>query len=77
MDKEQWLKVGVSHYRAKRYKQACNAYTQAILLDPYYVRAYIEKGLALFFMQHYADALSAYDQAIQLDPCNADIYAYK
>src|SRR6266487_4742870 len=77
MDKEQWLKIGAFHYRDKRYKQAYNAYTQAILLDPHYVRAYIEKGLVLFCMQRYEEALSIYDQAIQLDPCNADIYAYK
>src|SRR6266496_469512 len=77
MDKEQWLKIGAFHYRDKRYKQAYNAYTQAILLDPHYVRAYIEKGLVLFCMQRYEEALSIYEQAIQLDPIYKSSYIAK
>jgi serine/threonine protein kinase len=44
MTKEQWLTVGLVHFKAKRYAEAIAAYTCAIELDPNDALAYHNRG---------------------------------
>ncbi len=72
--KEQWLDEGHTHYDAKRYDEALDAYERAILLDPSFARAYNGKGNALYYFKRYEEALAAFERAILLDPDCAPAY---
>ena len=48
--------------------------SEAILLDPKNVSAYLEKGYVLLDLKRYEEALAVYDLAVRLDPANAIIH---
>src|SRR5260370_15634 len=70
-----WIKEGIGHYNAKRYKECLYACERAIQLDPDCAEAYYGKGLALAQQKRYGEALIAYQKASHLAPESAKIHA--
>jgi tetratricopeptide (TPR) repeat protein len=54
-------------YQSK-YDEAVEAYDEAIRIDPSYVDAWTNKGLALWKLEKNEEAIQAYDEAIRLQP---------
>jgi tetratricopeptide (TPR) repeat protein len=63
-------------YQLKRYQEALEASTQAIVLDPNLARAYIRKSNALMRLRRYEEALPVHDRAIELAPFGVHILYY-
>ena len=70
-----WIKEGIGHYNAERYKECIDACERAIQIDPDCARAYHGKGLALAQQKRCEEALIAYQKASHLAPENAKIHA--
>jgi tetratricopeptide (TPR) repeat protein len=66
-----WFEKGVAFNDAGNHKQAIEAYSRAIELDPKYARAFIFRGIAYAFLGNYRQAIKDYDRAIELDPKDA------
>jgi tetratricopeptide (TPR) repeat protein len=75
--KEGWLKEGDSYFKADKYKEALQAYEQAVQLDPFDVMAHRDRGLALGHLGRHEEALAAYERVIELNPGYLLVYAYK
>ncbi len=75
--KEQWLNLGVIHYRSKHYDESIKACEMAIELDRNYALAYYGKGLALHEQGLYIEAIKDFDKALELQPNDAKSYAGK
>lgn len=75
--KEQWLNLGVLHYRSEHYDESIKACEMAIELDRNYALAYYGKGLALLEQGLYTEAIKDFDKAIELQPEDAKSYAGK
>jgi len=71
------LQRGDSHYKARLYKAAFNAYEEAILFDSGNVTAYVGKGDCLYSLGHSQEALNAYREALSIDPKNIAAYIGK
>ncbi len=72
--KEQWIDDGIAFYDAGKYKEAIEAYNNAIRLDPNYAIAYNNRGNAYRDLKEYTKAIKDYNRAIDLNPRYA--YAY-
>lgn len=73
--KERFVK-GIKFEEQKKYREAIEAYTGAIELDPQYTDAYIKRGKANFALDP-TEAFKSRDDftaAIEIDPKNADAY---
>ena len=57
-----------------RFKGATAAYQKAVEIEPDYVEAYMNKGLAAMQAGQITDAHSAFERAAMLDPTNAEIF---
>ena len=57
-----------------RFKGATAAYQKAVEIEPDYVEAYMNKGLAAMQAGQITDAHSAFERAAILDPTNAEIF---
>lgn len=67
----------------EQYEQAFIDLDQAIALDPYYIKAYLNRGNVYRHMQQYKQAITDYTQALILDPycvkahlCRAYVYLF-
>ncbi|HEY7355596.1 MAG TPA: TIR domain-containing protein, partial [Ktedonobacterales bacterium] len=54
--KEQWIDVGNTHRRNKRYEEALAAYNNAIQIDPQYANAYLGRGNAHWYLKRHNEA---------------------
>lgn len=77
IDPDSYTNKGDALYDSQRYKDALDAYDQALRLDPEDANAYTNKGNALYHLNLYEEALEAYNQAIRLDPEDANAYTNK
>ena len=57
-----------------RFKGATTAYQKAVEIEPDYIEAYMNKGLAAMQAEQITDAHSAFERAAILDPTNAEIF---
>ena len=57
-----------------RFKHATAAYQKAVEIEPDYIEAYMNKGLAAMQAGQITDAHSAFERAAILDPTNAEIF---
>ncbi len=69
--KEQYLNEGIQLSSIGLFREALEAYEQALRLDPHFADAYFGKGNAFYFLGRYEEALHAFEQAIHLSPHNA------
>ena len=60
-------RVGVEHYKLGKYREAVEAFKNAIALDSDYAEAYRDLGNSYFSSGEYWDAYKAYTQALRLD----------
>src|SRR3989337_107555 len=70
----EWFEKGFQHWLNKEYNSAIEAFTSAIALDPNYVYAYGNRGIAYADKGQYDRAIEDYNKAIALDPNYADAY---
>jgi tetratricopeptide (TPR) repeat protein len=64
--KEDWLKEGLAHRKAKHYSEALAAFEQAIQLDPTNGMYQYYKGLVHQALRQTAEAVQAYQKAREL-----------
>src|SRR5215469_11013199 len=55
-------------YNVGNYSQAIQYYDKALAIDPHYVKALTNKGVALDNLGNYAGAIEYYDKALAIDP---------
>ena len=66
--------LGNLYAATARFKNATAAYQKAVEIEPHYVEAYMNKGLAAMQAGQITDAHSAFERAAVLDPTNAEIF---
>src|SRR5687768_12514814 len=72
---ESYFNIGLAHYYLKQYREAAEAYRQAIRLDPYNAAdAYYALGLAYRDWGRADDEIQAYKQTIRLRPDYTSAY---
>jgi glucose repression mediator protein len=66
-----WCSIGVLYYQINQYRDALDAYTRAIRLNPYISEVWYDLGtLYESCNNQISDALDAYKRAAELDPNN-------
>ena len=63
-----------SYERTNMFKEAIEAYKQAVKLKPDYVDAYMQLGLDYYRIGRYSDAVEAYKQAVKINPNDQAAY---
>jgi len=72
---ESYFNIGLASYYLKQYREASEAYRQAIRLEPYNAAdAYYALGLVYRDWQRFDDEIQAYKQAIRLKPDYTSAY---
>ncbi len=66
--------LGNLYAATARFKNATAAYQKAVEIEPHYVEAYMNKGLAAMQSGQITDAHSAFERAAVLNPTNAEIF---
>ncbi len=66
--------LGNLYAATARFKHATDAYQKAVEIEPDYIEAYMNKGLAAMQAGQITDAHSAFERAAILDPTNAEIF---
>lgn len=59
---------GLTAQNKREHAEAVKHYTEAVLLDPGYARAYVNRGIAYYDLKKYKDAIKDYRKAIELKP---------
>lgn len=71
-----WCSIGVLYYQINQYRDALDAYSRAIRLNPYISEVWYDLGTLYESCNNQtADALDAYGRAADLDPTNVHIKA--
>jgi tetratricopeptide (TPR) repeat protein len=73
-DYQYWYKLASEHAEAGRYREAMEAYKQAISLNPYSAEAHYNLGLAYNGLGMYEEAVEASKLAISLSPYLAEAH---
>ena len=73
----QWVEEGNVFHGQQKYKEALQAYEEAIRLNSQYANAYIGKGIALRGLGQIEEALKVYEIAIRLKPNDALVHNNK
>ncbi len=55
-------------HKLNRYNEAIESYSIAIQINPNYLSAHNNKGLALFDLSRYNEAIESFNKALQIDP---------
>lgn len=71
---ETYFLRGNTAYALELYKEAIVEYNKAIRLEPNYVKAYNNRGLAKMFLNQYFASIADFDKTIQLNPNFAEAY---
>jgi len=66
--------IGFCYGKLGNYKDAIEAFKQAIRIDPDYVNARYNLGVSYSGLGLYRDAIEAFKQAIRIDPDYADVH---
>jgi len=61
----------------KKYKEALDYCTKALILNPLYDESYFRRGYYKFLLGDNAGAIRDFDVAIKLNPDNVDAHLYK
>lgn len=71
---ESYFLLGSSYDTRSMYKEAIEAYKQAIIMKPDYGDAYVNLGLDYYRLSKYPEAIDAYTKAIKIIPDAQSIY---
>ncbi len=78
IDAAKWTLWGDNAVRGGRYyTHAIFLYDKAISLDPNFIEAWNNKGVALYKMKRYKDALTCFNKTIEIDPKNSIAWSNK
>ena len=69
-----YVKEGIKKGKYGNYKEAVNAFSQAVLIDEFHSIAYYNRGFARMNLKDYEGAISDYDKAIEINPEYAIAY---
>ncbi len=69
---EQWYNEGLKYGSQGKYTEEIQAYDEALVLDPGYVKALYNKGRALDDLNRLNDAIATYQKVLTIDPKHAD-----
>jgi len=70
----EWFEIGYKFIIAERWKEALDAYTKAIELDPQYATAYNNRGVAYAKLGNHNQAIKDYNKTIKINPQYAMAY---
>jgi len=62
-----WHQLGRQYQIVRKYKEAIKAFDYAILIDEFFIGAYLEKGKSLEALKKYEDAIANYMLTLELD----------
>ena len=71
---EVYYSLGVQELDNDRYTEAIVHLDKAIVLNPDYSHAYLERGDAYYSLGDYVNAMDAYSESIRIDPQDTDAY---
>jgi Tfp pilus assembly protein PilF len=71
---EYWTKLGDALSQAGKYREAIDAYKQAIQIKPDYSWAHTNLGVAYLTLQQYQEAINSFKQAIRIAPDQAELH---
>jgi tetratricopeptide (TPR) repeat protein len=74
---KEYVLKGNEHHFKKEYSEAIEWYDKAIEINPNYVDAWNNKGIALEYSGKHKEAIEYYDKALQLDPKYVDAWNNK
>jgi len=69
-----WHQLGLQHYTLKEYELAIRAFDYAIVIDEFFLGAYMEKAKSLEHLKKYKEAIECYNHTLELD--DPTPYAY-
>jgi len=71
---QEWFQKGYSLLNSSKNKDAINAFTKAIKIDPQFAEAYVNRGGAYFNLRNYQQAIKEVTRAIEINPQDAKAY---
>ncbi|MDI1496146.1 MAG: Tetratricopeptide repeat-containing protein [Cenarchaeum symbiont of Oopsacas minuta] len=74
---KKFFKKGVNFMADEKLEEACEAFEQALRIDPNNVDAMLKLGYSRFHLDDYAEALSIYDRILDLDVTNSEAWNLK
>lgn len=69
-----WHQLGRQYFIVENYKEALRAFDYAVLIDEFFVGAYLEKAKTLEELKQYKEAIENYKITIDLDDPTAFVY---
>ncbi len=69
-----WFYLGVAYLNSGQYREAIDAFNQAIRIKPDFADAHFNRGNSYKELGHYKEAIEAYKQAISIKPDDADAH---
>ncbi|HXX06311.1 MAG TPA: tetratricopeptide repeat protein [Candidatus Bathyarchaeia archaeon] len=76
-DSDLYFKAGNDNMVKENYEDAILNYDKAIEINPSFVSAWNNKGIALSRLKRYEDAINCYDKAIAIEPRHANAWYNK
>ncbi|HJU14752.1 MAG TPA: tetratricopeptide repeat protein [Candidatus Nitrosotalea sp.] len=76
-DAESWFRQGNDMMVKEKNQEALEAYNMATEIDPNYVSAWNNKGIAFFRLRKFQDAIDCYDKVISINPNHANAWFNK
>ncbi|MCL5023503.1 MAG: tetratricopeptide repeat-containing serine protease family protein [Nitrospirae bacterium] len=71
---ESAFQAGSAYDKARRYREAIEAYSRAVKMKSDYGEAYVNLGVAYYKLERYAEAVEAYKKAITIQAGNHSVY---
>jgi tetratricopeptide (TPR) repeat protein len=71
-----YLWIGFTHHRQGDFRQAVDAYSQAVAKSPLFALAHVNKGRAYMDLREYNKAIESFNKAIRSEPDVGDYYYY-
>jgi len=69
-----WHQLGRQYFILEKFKEALRAFDYAVLIDEYFVGAYLEKAKTLEELKNYNEAIENYKATIELDDPTSFVY---
>lgn len=76
-DCDSWFKAGNDNMVKENYEDAISDYNHAIDLNPSYISAWNNKGIALYRLKRYEEAINCYDKALEINVSHANAWYNK
>lgn len=76
-NRKKLYKKGINLMADEKLEDACEAFEQALRIDPNSVETLLKLGYARFHMDQYVDALDAYDRVLEIDVTHPEAWNLK